>query len=132
MREAFTGNFLDSSDLMGKGNVTVTISDVVPPGVEKDAAKKTIDKPIIAFEKTSKRLVLGKVNMKILKMQHGDKASEWIGKKITLCVRYLEKAFGQTNVPTIRLVPDADKPMTFGMRKNYGAEHPYRVNEDGR
>lgn len=125
MRDAFTGKFMDASDIMGKGNVTVTISDVVAPNKEKDASGKVINRAVLSFDKAKKRFVCGKTNLKIIALMYGTKPSEWIGKKITLGVRYLEKAFGQYNVPTVRVIAPDDRPLTFGMRKHYGSETPF-------
>ncbi len=130
MRQQFEGNFLDALDIP-KGGITVEIVDVVVPDAEKDKTGKTIDKGILAFKGAKKRLILNKVNSKIIALAHGKKASEWIGKSITLTVRYLKTAFGQSNVPVIRVVPDESHPLTFGMRKNYGAAEPYRSGSNG-
>lgn len=125
MADVFQGNFMDASDIMGKGNVTVIIADVVAPKAEKDATGKLIDRAIIAFKSATKRLIANKTNLKIIASMYGNKPSEWVGKPVTLGVRYLEKAFGQANVPTVRVIPPADKPLTFGMRKHFGSETPF-------
>ena len=125
MRDAFTGNFMDATDILQKGKVTVMIADVIAPNKEKDAAGKVINKPILSFEKATKRLIMNKINCKIVALMYGTKASIWVGKPITLCVRYLEKAFGQTNVPVVRVCPPEDKPLTFAMRKHFGSETPF-------
>lgn len=124
VRAQFEGDFLDATDIPA-GGFTVTIAAIVPPNTERDATKKVIDKTILAFDGARKRLILNKTNLKIIALMYGKKASDWVGKKVTLTVRYLEKAFGQTNVPVVRIVPAEDKPMTFGMRKNYGAAQPF-------
>jgi hypothetical protein len=124
MRSAFECDFLDATDIPPAG-FTVTIAAVTPPGTERDKQGKNIDKAIVAFTGAKKRLILNKTNAKIIALAYGKKASEWIGKPVTLTVRYLEKAFGQKNVPVIRIVPDEKHPMTFGMRKNYGAAQPF-------
>ncbi len=131
MASQFQGNFLDASDLMSSGDITLTISEVVAPGAERDATKKVIDKPIIAFEKAKKRLILNKTNAKVIAMAHGKKASQWAGKQITLTVRWLEKTFGQTNVPVIRVVPPEGTALTFGMRQKYGAAQSFTRREPG-
>lgn len=125
MRDVFVGNFMDSSDIMEKGLVTVKISDVVAPNKEKDGSGKIINKPILSFEKSTKRFIANKTNCKVIAMMYGKKPSLWIGQSITLGVRYLEKAFGQTNVPTVRVIPPDDKPLTFGMRRNFGSDKPF-------
>lgn len=121
MASQYTGNFLDATDIMKRGTVTLTISGVVAPGSEKDATGKSIKPAIVSFEKAKKRLILNKTNQKVIAMAHGAKASEWAGKQITLCVRYLEKAFGQFNVPVIRVVPPEGMDLTFSMRSKYGS-----------
>lgn len=126
VRERYEGAFIDASDIMASGDITLTIAGVIAPGAEKDASGKIIDKALVAFEKAKKRLVLNKINEKIIAMMHGNKASEWAGKQIRLTVRYLDKAFGQANVPVVRVVPGDDKPMTFSMRKKYGSATPYK------
>jgi hypothetical protein len=124
MRATFEGNFLDASDIKASGDYVATIESISLPNSESDAAGKRIDKAIIAFKGAKKRLILNKVNSKIIAMTLGKKASEWIGKQVTLTVRYLDKAFGQRNVPVIRIKADPSQ-LTFGMRKNYGSPTPY-------
>lgn len=124
MASQFQGNFLDASDIMALKQAKVTIETVVPPNTEKDSTGKMIDKAILSFVNRPKRLILNKTNAKIIKMSHGQ-PSEWAGKQITLTVRWLDKAFGQTNVPVIRVVPPDGVSMTFGMRKKYGAAESY-------
>lgn len=125
MASQYTGNFLDASDIMKRGTISLTISGVVAPGSERDASGKAIKPAIVSFEKAKKRLVLNKTNQKVIAMSHGSKASEWTGKQITLCVRYLAKAFGQSNVPVIRVVPPDGIPLPWGVRDKYGSEKPF-------
>lgn len=122
MASQFEGNFLDATDLM-TANKTVTIKEVIPPNTEKDKDGKgrLIDRAIISFEGCKKRLILNKINAKIIAMAHGKKSSLWAGKKITLTHRWLKEAFGQTNVPVVRVMPPDGMSLTFGMRKNFGA-----------
>ncbi len=121
----FEGNFIESADLMQR-QVTLTISGVVPPGVERDknGKGKEIDKPILSFERTEKRFILGKTNKRILTAIHGKRASEWIGKKVTLCVRYLPEAFGEKWVPTARIMPPSNIPLPMNCRKHFGYAAP--------
>jgi hypothetical protein len=121
----FEGNYIESSDLM-HGHATLTIAGVVPPNTDKDkdGKGKLIDKPILSFERTTKRLIIGRTNERILKAIHGRKASGWIGKQITLGVRYLAEAFGEKNVPTIRIIPPADVPLPMSARNHFGTAEP--------
>lgn len=127
-RVRFEGNFLDANDIRASGDITLEIAAAVPPNTERDAQKKNIDKWIVAFKGAKKRLILNTINSKIIVQQHGDKSREWVGKKITLTVRWLEKAFGQRNLPVVRVVPRSESDMTFGMRRNYGADKPFGNN----
>lgn len=119
----FTGNFLSAPDL--DKDVTVTISAVSKPDAEKDATGKVIDKRILTFSGAKKRLILNKINSQTIALMYGKSTTGWIGKPVTLTVRYLKTAFGQSNVPVIRVVPSDEHPMTFGMRKNYGSATPF-------
>jgi hypothetical protein len=121
----YEGHFIESADLMQR-SVTLTINGVVPPGVEKDknGKGKVIEKAILSFDKTSKRFILGKTNERILKAIHGKKASGWIGKPVTLCVRYLPEAFGEKWVPTCRVMPPSNVPLPMNCRKHFGLAKP--------
>lgn len=121
----YEGDFLEAADLMrAPGPVEVEISAVVGPGVEKDARKKLIERPILSFTNKHKRLILGKVNARNMRAMFGIKASGWVGKRIKLCVTYGDW-FGQKNVPTIRIV--CDVPMPWASRQHYGRETPEGV-----
>lgn len=119
----FEGNYIESADLM-RAQAVLTIESVVPPNTESDAKKKLINRPVISFRGTSKRFILGKTNERILRAVHGRKASQWAGKQIRLGVRYLAEAFGERDVPTIRIIPPPDVPLPMGVRKHYGTEQP--------
>jgi len=126
--QQFEGNFIDAADIQRAGQIELTIEAVIPPGTETDATGKTIDKPILAFKGARKRWILNKINARCLAILHGTKASGWIGKPVTLTVRWLQSAFGQQNVPTIRAKLPQSK-LTFAMRKHYGQDHPFGERE---
>lgn len=128
VRTQFEGDFLDATDIPPAG-ITIKIAKVIEPSAEKDKTGKVIDKTIIAFEGAKKRLIANKTNLKIVALMYGKKASEWIGKPVTLTVRY-GNFFGERDVPVIRIVPSADHPMTFGMRKHYGRAQPSKATID--
>lgn len=121
----FEGPFLDSSDMMNREPVTLKIKAITPPNEMKAADGRVIDKPIIEFEGARKMLILNKTNQKILKALFGTKASGWIGHPVTIGVRYLKSAFGQKNVPTIRIIPPEGVPIPFGVQKHFGSEKPW-------
>lgn len=125
-RVRFEGNFLDANDIRATGkDFCLEIASVVGPNTERDATKKLIDKWIVGFKGAKKRLIVNNLNAKIIVQWHGEKSREWIGKKITLTVRWLKAAFGEKNVPVIRVVPRSDGDLTFGMRRNYGQAFPF-------
>jgi len=126
--EKYQGAFVESADLMHLANgVTLEIEKVTPPDKEKDkdGKGKLINKPILTFRGARKRFIVGKTNERILKAIHGKKASGWKGKKITLGVRYLEKAFGELNVPTIRIIPPENIPLPMSTRDHFGRPEPW-------
>ena len=106
-KKDFGTGFLYAEDLIRGGDfqpVTVVISEVHPPNTIKNAEQKLIDKPVIGFEKASRRLVLCKTNEAILKYVCGEQVGEgWIGKEVTLQARVVD-SFGD-QVTAIRVVP---------------------------
>ncbi len=122
MREMFEGNFIKADDILSSGPIVVTITEIVGPNKEKDAKGRLINRPILSFKGATKRLIVGKLNCRIIAMLHGKKASKWIGVSVTLGARYLKEAFGEKNVPTVRVIPPADKPLPFSMRVWFGSE----------
>lgn len=128
-REQYEGNFLESSDLQAADPYTLEISEVIAPNTVKDARKKTIDRAILVFANAQKRLILGKTNERIIKAMYGAKAQQWVGKTVTLGVRYLARAFGEKNVPTIRVKPPDDFPIPFSARQHYGKSTPWTKSQ---
>lgn len=125
VREALSSDFVDAADLMSRGGTTVEIEKIFKPGSVKNSLGKTINKTVIAFKGAKKRFIVGKTNLKIIAIElQSDKSSQWKGKKITLTVRYLDEAFGQKNVPTVRVKVADESKLSFAMRKHYGTAAP--------
>ena len=124
--ERYEGKFVESADLMASGPVTVEIAVVHKEGTQKAANGRLIQELIIGFKQTEKQFILNKTNERIIRSIYGTKTSEWIGKPLTLCVRYLEEAFGEKDVPSLRVVPPDDKPLPYACRKDgrYGNAKP--------
>ena len=126
MAEQFSGNFVDASHLLMRGQteVEVTIAEVLPPNTVQDAKGKQIDEPVIKFVETPRQFILGSnINKKVLSMKfQSTDTKDWLGLKITLVVRVLKEAFGQPNVPCLRVKCDPDS-LTFGMRRHYGVAY---------
>lgn len=127
----FEGNFVEAADLMNVPPPTLTITHVAPPGTERAADKRVIDKTILTFDGARKRLIVGKTNIQILAAMFGKKPSGWIGKRIKLGVRYLKEVvvpFKATNVPTVRVIPppEVEASLPLKARKWMGAEKPWQ------
>lgn len=125
VREALSSDFVDAADLMSRGDTTVEIEKIFKPGSVKNSQGKTINKTVISFKGAKKRFIAGKTNLKIISIElQSDKSSQWRGKKITLTVRWLDEAFGQKNVPTVRVKVADESKLSFAMRKHYGSASP--------
>lgn len=73
---------------------TLTIAGVSPPGTEKSADGRLIDKPVLHFEGKDKALVLCKTNQQVIHIIVGEPIGErWVGKAIKIGARNV-KAFG--------------------------------------
>lgn len=78
----FPSEYVAAFDLKGKDS-TVTISKIELSDLrlEKGGVKR---KPVVHFEKTSKKLVLNKTNAAVIAILHGPVVEKWVGKKIIL------------------------------------------------
>lgn len=96
----FPSEYLNEADLKGK-DVSLTISKVWKDDlpIEGGAKRKSV---VIAFEKTTKKLVLNKTNAATVVGLHGREANDWVGKKITLYPTTC-KFKGDPNYPCIRI-----------------------------
>lgn len=98
--------WLRAEDFLDDGQwkqYTLTVKAVDPPGTHKSADGEEIDKPVLSFEETPKRLILCSLNQRLAKYAAGTaKATKWIGKKITL-YPVTGNWFGQKNVAAIRV-----------------------------
>lgn len=98
--------YLHAEDLLHDskwGEFSLTIKEVLPPNTVKASDGKLIDKPILVFTQTEKRLVLGKINARLAKCAIGSaKVAEWVGKQIKV---YASRGnwFGQKDVAAIRI-----------------------------
>lgn len=112
--------FLYAEDMLCDGKfkaVEVEISEVHEPGTIKKADGGTVDKPALSFKGATKKLVLCKTNVALIKFAVGDASPEkWVGKKIKLVVRLVD-AFG-SKVTAIRVWPSV--PIRKGLVKYLG------------
>ena len=101
---------------------TVIVESVLAPNTVKSADGTLIENPIVCFQKTSKRLIVGKTNKRLLICAlGGTKADDWIGKQVTLYAAAGDW-FGQKNVAAIRVRVGKDKAMPFLKLKNLGRD----------
>jgi hypothetical protein len=78
----FPSDYVRQADLDGK-DVTKTIKAVVKEELcYQGGARET--KPVLVFEDTPKKLVLGKTTMRQIARLHGYETNDWPGKQITM------------------------------------------------
>lgn len=117
--------FLYADDLLRDGRwieATLTIREIAEPGTLKGANGEVVKDMSLGFEKTRKWLVLNKTNKRLLRIETGSSKPEgWIGHKVTLYPATIN-AFGEKNVPCIRVRLSDGKPVPFGVRKFLGKD----------
>lgn len=116
--------YLRAEDLV-VGNVfkefDLQVKEVFPPGHSRSADGKPIDKPVLTFANAKKRMILGKVNRRLITYATGtSEPTEWVGAKIRLRVCILPQCLGQTNVATLRLALPETATKPFIAKKDYG------------
>jgi len=125
-RDQYEG-FIASDDIgydnSGGQSVTLIIKSVAEPYTVTDSRGVVVESPVVYFEKAKKGLVLNKTNERICRLLCGKRYADWNGKEITLGVRFVN-AFGERDVPVIRVVPPSGIPLPFGVRKWTGKERP--------
>jgi hypothetical protein len=121
-QQSYGSAFLYAEDLLSDGkfkSVEVEISEVHEPGTIKKADGGFVDKPALSFKGATKKLVLCKTNVALIKFAVGDALPEkWVGKRIKLVVRLVD-AFG-SKVTAIRVWPSV--PIRKGLVKYLGEE----------
>ena len=100
---------------------TVTIEHVHLKGTVQGADKRLVDKPCVKFKGSDKMLVLNATNESLLRLQFGSSDyKQWEGQKIVLEPRMIAEAFGERDVPVIRVLLPDDIPVPFRLRKHIG------------
>lgn len=111
MGEPLAGpEYLRAEDLIDHGvwsRVELTVKAAHKPGTFKSADGKPIDKLVLEFEDYPKRLIVGKLNSRLLRYAIGESTlAGLVGKRLTLyaaCGNW----FGQKNVAAVRIaIPD--------------------------
>ena len=117
--------FLHAEDMLVEGvwkQFTLTITEVIPRNTIRGGDDKIIEKEVVVFKETDKRLILGKTNARLMKFATGSgKPAEWVGKKITLYPS-MGDWFGQKNVAAIRVRLAESKARPFLQSKNLGVD----------
>lgn len=118
--------FLYSDDLVKNGEwraPEVTIEKVFPANTISGADRRQVDKPCVKFVGSDKMLVVNTTNQTLLRLQFGTSVqSEWVGKKVTLQPRVIAEAFGEQDVPVIRIKLPTEIPVPFRLRRHMGKE----------
>jgi len=100
---------------------TVTIEKVIPENTIRAANKRLVEKPTMKFKESDKMLVLNTTNESLLRLQFGSSDyTKWVGKKVTIEPRRIAEAFGETDVPVIRVALPEDIPVPFRLRRHMG------------
>lgn len=117
--------YLHAEDLLADGQwkqYTLTVEKVNPPNTIKSADGKPINKPVIEFAETEKKLVLNGVNQRLMKCALGTgKVTAWVGKKVTLHAA-LGNWFGQTNVAAVRVRVNEGRARPFLKAEHFGKD----------
>lgn len=107
--QIFPSKYVAAADLNGK-TVTLTIKGVtMEEMVTHD--NKTVQKPVVWFEKATKGLVLNVTNAKIIVGLYGNETDLWTGKRIAIYPTRV-KAFGQMQdaIRVREAIPEQAKP----------------------
>lgn len=122
LRLELGGEYLYAEDFLVDGEwkqYSLVIAKVYPRGTLKTKEGKSIDRNVLEFEKSAKRLVLNKTNERLCKLVIGsNKVSQWIGKSLTLYAVANVAAFGQRTCAIRIRVPKDMVP--YGTRKHLG------------
>ncbi len=93
--------YLASEDLMGRGDVVLTITKVELENATFDQGRR------VSFKEAQRRMVLNKPNSRRFADWHGWDTDGWIGKQVTLYVG--ETRMAGKKVPCIRVRPKNGK-----------------------
>ena len=129
IRARYEGDFIESAELMAyPAGVKVTIESVMPPKTKKDKRGKQIQELILVLKgaTTQREMIVGKTNFRVLESMYGKQTDKWVGKEITLGVRYLpkEQGFGQHNCPCVRVIPPHGTPIPKSAWNFMGSANP--------
>ncbi len=117
--------FLYADDLLKDGqfrDVTLTIAEVHAANTLFGADQKPVEKMALGFAGTEKKLVLNNTNERLVRMATGSTKSDgWAGKKVTLYPVAIN-AFGEKNVPAIRIRTPEGTPIQMSVRKQLGRD----------
>ena len=126
-------DILKVDDLLAGGqwrSPKLVIEAVIEPGELKSADGKTVDLPVLRFADKAKLLIINKTNQRLLRLQIGSaNHAEWAGVEISIYAALLADAFGEKNVPAIRIRPPASVPIPMGVRRHLGKDLTGKVSK---
>ena len=109
-------DYLHAEDLLVDGEwkrFALTVKAVHDKNTIKSGDGKLIDKYILEFQETAKRLVMGSTNVRLATCAVGtSKVSKWVGRKLSI---YAAQGnwFGQKDVAAIRIAVPAGRARPF-------------------
>ena len=116
-RKQIESKFIGSFDIPEGKTVSLEISKVIPPGHEELHPGVMVDKTVLEFNGTPKKLILNNTNFKVLCVIHGLKPSRWVGKKIEI-IEGRTGAWKENNVPCVRVVCPKGAALPYEARKH--------------
>ncbi len=127
LRLELGGDYLFADDFMVDGvwkQFTLTIDKVFAANAvmtKQGRDSKPLNKPVVQFTRSNKKLVLSKTNVRLARMVVGSsRTSEWIGKKLTLYAAGNVPAFGKFTIAIRVRCPEELIP--YGIRKHLGID----------
>lgn len=117
--------YLHAEELLVDGEwkrFALTIKTVHEKNTIKSADGTLIDKYVLEFAETAKRLVLGTTNVRLATCAVGtSKAAKWPGKKLSIYAAQGDW-FGQKDVAAIRVAVPAGRARPFIAKKDLGKD----------
>ena len=117
--------YLYAEDFLVEGEwkqFVLTIKGLHAPNTVKGGDGRAIPQPLIGFEETPKLFGLNKTNLRLLHMACGTiEGRNLIGARITLYPA-VGSAFGQKDVPWLRIRVPQGRPVPYGVRKQLGQD----------
>jgi hypothetical protein len=128
--QCYPSKYIKAADLPDGKDMTLTIARIT---VEELGDDEKESKPIVYFERAQKGLVCNKTNARTISKLYGAETDNWIGKRITLGVSWVDFAGDQVLALRVRPVMPAPKQASSnGQHVDTREPAPARSNTNGR